>query len=45
MDNQLSKVAMWIRVSGFPLEFYDGDILKKIGNSLGRTLRISHNSL
>lgn len=43
--NELHKVIVWVRIPGLSLEFYDHNILRKIGNNLGRTIRIDHNTL
>lgn len=31
---------MWVRFPGLPIEFYDTEVLKKIGSSIGLVLRI-----
>nr|POE78860.1 transposon tx1 uncharacterized 149 kda protein [Quercus suber] len=36
----LSSVAVWIRLPGLPIEFYEPTILKKIGRAIGPVLRI-----
>ena len=36
----LSQVAIWIRLSELPIEYYDPVILKKIGSNIGLVLRI-----
>lgn len=36
----LSQVAVWVRFLGLPIEFYDTEVLKKIGSSIGPVLRI-----
>ncbi|XVF24392.1 hypothetical protein REPUB_Repub13aG0124000 [Reevesia pubescens] len=41
----IDSVAAWVHFPGMPLEFYDGDILKKMGNILGQTLMIDKNTL
>lgn len=35
-----SLTAIWLRLPNLPIEFYDGSILQKIGNSMGRLLKI-----
>ncbi|XP_023892706.1 uncharacterized protein LOC112004708 [Quercus suber] len=39
-EASLSFVAVWIRLPGLPIEFYDLIILKKIGRPIGLVLRI-----
>ncbi|XVF07510.1 hypothetical protein REPUB_Repub06bG0145300 [Reevesia pubescens] len=41
----INSVAAWIRFPGMPLEYYDNDILKRMGNLLGQTLMIDKNTL
>nr|XP_033508752.1 uncharacterized protein LOC117273670 [Nicotiana tomentosiformis] len=36
----LSSTAMWIRLPQLPTEFYDKEILKKVGRKLGKLLKI-----
>ncbi|XP_019235961.1 PREDICTED: uncharacterized protein LOC109216271 [Nicotiana attenuata] len=36
----LTSTAIWIRVPQLPTEFYDQDILKKVGRKLGKLLKI-----
>nr|POF06828.1 hypothetical protein CFP56_71221 [Quercus suber] len=36
----LYSVAVWIRLPGLPIEFYEPTILKKIGRAIGPVLRI-----
>ena len=35
-----SKVAVWARLPRLPIEFYDMEVLKEIGNAIGPVLRI-----
>ena len=39
-EASLSSVAVWIRLLGLPIEFYEPTILKKIGRAIGPVLRI-----
>ena len=39
-EPSLSSVAVWIRLLGLPIEFYDPIILKKIGRAIRPVLRI-----
>ncbi|XVF00260.1 hypothetical protein REPUB_Repub03eG0269800 [Reevesia pubescens] len=41
----IDTVAAWIRFPGMPLEFYDNEVLKKMGNIIGQTLMIDRNTL
>ncbi|KAK9986595.1 hypothetical protein SO802_031546 [Lithocarpus litseifolius] len=36
----LDQVAVWVRFPGLPIEFYNIEVLKKIGSSIGLVLRI-----
>ncbi|XP_019251068.1 PREDICTED: uncharacterized protein LOC109229978 [Nicotiana attenuata] len=37
---RVTKSAVWIRLPRLPTEFYDAKILEKIGNAIGRLLKI-----
>lgn len=37
---QCDTIAIWARLLELPFEFYDEDILIKIGNALGKVLKI-----
>ncbi|XP_070029272.1 uncharacterized protein [Nicotiana sylvestris] len=37
---KVTKSAVWVRLRQLPTEFYDGKILEKIGNAIGRLLKI-----
>lgn len=40
-DNaSISKIPIWVCVPKLAMEFFDKDILARIGNSVGRTLRV-----
>jgi len=39
-EASLSSVAVWIRLPGLPIEFYEPTILKKIGRAIGPVLHI-----
>ncbi|EOY31426.1 Uncharacterized protein TCM_038365 [Theobroma cacao] len=39
-DASIDSVAAWIPLPGMPLEYYDYDVIARIGNELGRTLKI-----
>ncbi|XP_061357635.1 uncharacterized protein LOC133301939 [Gastrolobium bilobum] len=44
-DDQLKKLAVWIRIPGLPLELYTTKNLWKIGSIFGRTRKIDKNSI
>lgn len=44
-EDELKRVAVWVRVPGLPIEYYDKHILWSIGNCLGRTVKIDPNTL
>ena len=42
----VSLVAAWIRLNALPIELYETEVLKEIGDSIGKVLRIdSHTAL
>ena len=36
----VSSVRVWIRFNGLPIEYYDAEVLKEIGEAVGKVLRI-----
>ncbi|KAJ1434566.1 hypothetical protein SESBI_05434 [Sesbania bispinosa] len=44
-EDDLRRVAVWVRVPGLPIEFYDKRVLWSIGNALGKTVKIDVNTL
>ncbi|XP_061370937.1 uncharacterized protein LOC133313564 [Gastrolobium bilobum] len=44
-DEKVKKLAVWIRIPGVPREFYTYKDSWRMGNMVGRTLRIDENSL
>ncbi|CAN1179094.1 hypothetical protein LINPERHAP2_LOCUS33999 [Linum perenne] len=44
-DSALSKLRVWIRLPGIPLEYFDYSILKRTGDRIGKTVRIDHTTL
>ncbi|KAF7806787.1 Retrovirus-related Pol polyprotein LINE-1 [Senna tora] len=38
--NEVTKIAAWVRVPGLPLEFYNARCLWRIGDLVGKTLKI-----
>jgi hypothetical protein len=41
----IEKVAVWVRISGLPIEYYDKKILTFIGNRIGKTVKVDKNTL
>lgn len=44
-DDDLGKVAVWIRIPDFPVEYYGKTFLWRIGESLGRMVKIDVHSM
>ncbi|MCH85177.1 hypothetical protein A2U01_0006021 [Trifolium medium] len=44
-SDTISKVAVWVRISGLPIEYYDARVLTAIGNTIGRTIKVDKNTL
>ncbi|XP_058783386.1 uncharacterized protein LOC131658066 [Vicia villosa] len=44
-NDSIVKVAVWIRISGLPVEYYDPKILYVIGNLVGNTIKVDKNTL
>ncbi|XP_061360030.1 uncharacterized protein LOC133304073 [Gastrolobium bilobum] len=44
-DENIKRMAVWLRIPGLPIEFYSMQNLWKIGNLFGKTLKIDRNSL
>jgi hypothetical protein len=38
-------VAVWVRISGLPIEYYDSRVLKNIGNKIGSTVKVDKNTV
>lgn len=43
--DELKRVAIWVRIYGLPIEYYEKHILWSIRDSLGRTVKIDGNSI
>lgn len=41
----IDKVAIWVRFSGLPIEYYDANILQHMGDRIGRTVWVDKNIL
>lgn len=39
-EANVSSIAVWIRLQELPLEFYETEVLKQIGEAIGKVLRI-----
>ncbi|MCH84322.1 hypothetical protein A2U01_0005153, partial [Trifolium medium] len=44
-SDTIKKVAVWVRISGLPIEYYDAKVLHFIGNIIGKTVRVDKNTL
>ncbi|KAJ1408029.1 hypothetical protein SESBI_23885 [Sesbania bispinosa] len=44
-QDEFKRVAVWVRIPGLPIEYYDKHILWRIGSSLGFMLKIDNNTL
>ncbi|KAJ1391162.1 Zinc finger, CCHC-type [Sesbania bispinosa] len=45
LADDLRHAVVWVRVSNLPIEFYDRRVLWRIGNVLGKTVKIDANTL
>ncbi|MCH94906.1 hypothetical protein A2U01_0015876, partial [Trifolium medium] len=44
-SDTIKSVAVWIRISGLPIEYYDTRVLNFIGNRVGKTVKVDKNTL
>jgi hypothetical protein len=44
-SDTIEEVAVWMRISGLPIEYYDSKSLKFIGDRVGKTVKIDKNTL
>ncbi|KAK2425036.1 zinc ion binding / nucleic acid binding protein [Trifolium repens] len=44
-SDTIKKVAVWVRISGLPIEYYDARVLRNIGNKIGSTMKVDKNTL
>ncbi|CAN1139919.1 hypothetical protein LINPERHAP1_LOCUS15163 [Linum perenne] len=44
-DSPITTLRVWVRLPGFPLEYYDASILRIIGDRIGKTVRLDHTTL
>ncbi|GAU51239.1 hypothetical protein TSUD_129860 [Trifolium subterraneum] len=45
ISDTIKEVAVWMQISGLPIEYYDSQILRFIGNSVGKTVKVDKNTL
>jgi hypothetical protein len=45
ISDTIKEVAVWMRISGLPIEYYDSQILSFIGNNVGKTVKVDKNTL
>ncbi|XP_058733532.1 uncharacterized protein LOC131605159 [Vicia villosa] len=44
-SDAVEQIAVWVRISGLPLEYYDARVLAFIGNRIGTTVKVDRNTL
>ncbi|WJX46615.1 hypothetical protein P8452_33396 [Trifolium repens] len=44
-SDTIKEVAVWLRISGLPIEYYDSKALHFIGNRIGKTIKVDKNTL
>lgn len=44
-SDSIINVAVWIRISGLPIEYYDAKMLHAIGDRVGRTIKVDKNTI
>ncbi|XP_028777961.1 uncharacterized protein LOC114734506 [Neltuma alba] len=44
IEEEVSKIAAWVRIPQFPLDYYDLGVLYVVGNQIGRVLRVDRNT-
>ncbi|XP_025684571.1 uncharacterized protein [Arachis hypogaea] len=44
MEATIDTVAAWVRLPGLAIEYYDKEMLERIGNIVGRTLKVDSNT-
>jgi hypothetical protein len=44
-SDTIKEVAVWMRISGLPIEYYDREALHFIGNRVGKTVKVDKNTL
>ncbi|XP_058767374.1 uncharacterized protein LOC131641072 [Vicia villosa] len=43
--DSIESVAVWIRISGLPIEYYDPKVLSFIGDRVGKAVKVDKNTL
>ncbi|XP_058765952.1 uncharacterized protein LOC131639472 [Vicia villosa] len=41
----IEEVAVWVRIAGLPIEYYDSRVLTFIGNRLGKAVKVDKNTV
>ncbi|MCI17709.1 hypothetical protein A2U01_0038859 [Trifolium medium] len=44
-SDTIEEVAVWVRISGLPIEYYDAKVLRLIGNRVGKTVKVDKTTL
>lgn len=44
-SDTIDHVAVWIRISGLSIEYYDTKVLSFIGNRIGKTIKVDKNTM
>jgi hypothetical protein len=44
-SDTIENVAVWVRISILPIEYYDAKVLKIIGDRIGKTVKMDKNTL
>ncbi|XP_028085909.1 uncharacterized protein LOC114286879 [Camellia sinensis] len=44
-EASISTIAAWVRLPEIPIEYFDEEILKKVGNIIGRTIKVDLNTI
>lgn len=42
--NKTEKLIVWVRIPCLPIEYFDYDFLKKVGEKIGKPIRADHNT-
>ncbi|KAI9073484.1 hypothetical protein K1719_044558 [Acacia pycnantha] len=44
-DEEVAKIATWVRILKFPLDYYDKGIFYVVDNQIGRVLKVDTNTI
>lgn len=44
-NNSIEKLAVQVRIYGLPIEYYDSRVLTRIGNQIGKTIKVDKTTL